>query len=72
MKQYILEARGMFEGTFGDWRPAIQGLMGISDLEASTFDTAEEAHDAVELMLERGVQKNDIRIMTQFNGGANG
>jgi hypothetical protein len=44
--------------------------MGISDLEASTFDTAEEAHDAVELMLERGVQKNDIRIMTLLRGVA--
>jgi hypothetical protein len=70
MKQYILEARGMFDGTFGDWRPAIQGLMGVSDHEASTFDTAEEARDAAELMLEKGVQKNDIRIMTLLRGVA--
>ena len=46
MARYRIEVHGEWAGMVGAWRPAISGTLnqtGRDDVEASTFDTRDEA-----------------------------
>lgn len=64
--RYRVEVRGEFGGAVGGWRPAICGTLnqsGLSDAKASTFDDADDAEEALAVVLAEGADEEDTRIV---------
>jgi hypothetical protein len=63
---FQVQVRGVFGGTSDGWRPAITGTLnqtGLSDAEASTFESYGAAQEALGLVQESGATVEDARVV---------